>query len=216
MLDWLTHFFSVVCGQDLGHTWAPGGIPLPCCQRCLGLYAGAAVAAGLHLWLRPRLTGRFLGVHGAFLLAMAPFGFHWAPQGPALRTATGVLFGFAALTYLWLPLAGSHADKGNLCSYLPSVVHFFPRLRLRRAVEAASSRQTPALRYAFGLLAALILAPVLAALGGKVAAYLLSGLASVGALALAGLAVLNAVLGLAILARMVRSLGGAPPTADTR
>ncbi len=197
MLDWLNHFFSVVCGQDLGHTWAPGGIPLPCCQRCLGLYAGAAVAAGLHLWLRPRLTGRFLGVHGAFLLAMAPFGFHWAPQGPALRTATGILFGFAALTYLWLPLAGSYADKGAPCS-------------------SVSSRQTPALRYAFGLLAALILAPVLAALGGKAAAYLLSGLASVGALAFAGLAVLNAVLGLAILARMVRSLGGAPPTADTR
>jgi len=120
---------------------------------------------------------------------MAPFGFHWAPQGPALRTATGVLFGFAVLTYLWLPLAGSYADKGNPCS---------------------------SVRYAFGLLAALILAPVLAALGGKVAAYLLSGLAGVGALALAGLAVLNAVLGLAILARMVRSLGGAPPTADTR
>ncbi|MGO9201033.1 MAG: DUF2085 domain-containing protein [Limisphaerales bacterium] len=197
MLDWLNHFFSVVCGQDLGHTWAPGGIPLPCCQRCLGLYAGAAVAAGLHLWLRPRLTGRFLGVHGAFLLAMAPFGFHWAPQGPALRTATGILFGFAALTYLWLPLAGSYADKGAPCS-------------------SVSSRQTPALRYAFGLLAALILAPVLAALGGKAAAYLLSGLASLGALAFAGLAVLNAVLGLAILARMVRSLGGAPPTADTR
>ena len=197
MLDWLNHFFSVVCGQDLGHTWAPGGIPLPCCQRCLGLYAGAAVAAGLHLWLRPRLTGRFLGVHGAFLLAMAPFGFHWAPQGPALRTATGILFGFAALTYCGCRWPVHTRTKEAPCS-------------------SVSSRQTPALRYAFGLLAALILAPVLAALGGKAAAYLLSGLASLGALAFAGLAVLNAVLGLAILARMVRSLGGAPPTADTR
>ena len=78
---------------------------LPCCQRCTGLYVGAGVAALLHLWLRPRLSGRFLEIHGAFLLVMVPFGFHWVAQGPVLRTLTGVLFGFAVVTFLWLPLS---------------------------------------------------------------------------------------------------------------
>jgi uncharacterized membrane protein len=104
MLEILNHLFAAVCGQNPDHTWAPGGILLPCCQRCLGLYAGAAVAIAMHWWLRPRLTTRFLEVHGAFLLLMAPFGFHWVPQGPALRTITGMLFGFGVVTYLWLPV----------------------------------------------------------------------------------------------------------------
>jgi len=105
MPETFTHWFTAVCGQDPGHTWAPGGILLPCCQRCTGLYVGAGVAVLLHLWLRPRLSGRFLEIHGAFLLAMVPFGFHWVAQGPILRTLSGVLFGFAVVTFLWLPLS---------------------------------------------------------------------------------------------------------------
>ena len=105
MPEILAHWFAAVCGQDPGHTWAPGGILLPCCQRCTGLYVGAAVAMLLHLWLRPKLTGRFLEIHGAFLLAMVPLGFHWVAQGPVLRTISGVLFGFAVVTFLWLPLS---------------------------------------------------------------------------------------------------------------
>lgn len=104
MPEILAHWFAAVCGQDPGHTWAPGGILLPCCQRCTGLYVGASVAMLLHLWLRPKLTGRFLEIHGGFLLAMVPFGFHWVAQGPVLRALSGVLFGFAVVTFLWLPL----------------------------------------------------------------------------------------------------------------
>jgi uncharacterized membrane protein len=102
MLDILTHLFAAVCGQAPAHTWAPGGIFLPCCQRCTGLYAGAAVAAFLHWRFRPILSARFLEVHGVFLLLMAPFGFHWVAQGPVLRTVTGMLFGFGVVTFLWL------------------------------------------------------------------------------------------------------------------
>jgi len=83
---------GLVCGQNAEHTWAPGEVLLPCCQRCTGLYVGAGVAALLHRWLRPRLSGRFLEMHGAFLVLMVPFGFHWLSQGPALRAAMGVLF----------------------------------------------------------------------------------------------------------------------------
>ncbi len=104
MPDLLGQFFGLLCGQEPGHTWAPGGILLPCCQRCTGLYVGAFVAALAHICFRPKLTGRFLEIHGLFLLLMVPFGFHWLPQGPALRGATGVLYGSAVATFLWLPL----------------------------------------------------------------------------------------------------------------
>ena len=65
----------------------------------------------LHLWLKPKFSNRFLLVHGAFLLLMAPFGFHWLPQGPVLRTMTGVLFGFGVVTFLWLQPAARGAPQ---------------------------------------------------------------------------------------------------------
>jgi len=95
-----------VCGQDPGHTWSPGGLPLSWCQRCTGLYAGACIAAWLHLWSRPRSNGRFLEAHGLMLALMVPFGFHWVSQGPVLRAVSGVLFGAAVVTFLWLPVSG--------------------------------------------------------------------------------------------------------------
>jgi uncharacterized membrane protein len=105
-MEVLNHAFALVCGQNPGHTWTPGGMLLPCCQRCTGLYVGAGMAALLHFWLRPRLSARFLEAHGAFLVFMAPFGFHWLAHGPEMRTITGVLFGFAVVTFLLLPLVG--------------------------------------------------------------------------------------------------------------
>jgi hypothetical protein len=147
---------------------------LPCCQRCTGLYVGAGVAALLHLWLRPKLSGRFLEIHGTFLLAMAPFGFHWAPDGPVLRTLTGVLFGFAVVTFLWLPLSP-------------------------RAGEGASRslhKRSCAGSYFLVLGATLILLPAVARLGGTVAACALSGLVFLGALALIALGLGNLSLGL--------------------
>jgi uncharacterized membrane protein len=104
-LETLNHTFSWVCGQNPDHTWIPGGLPLPCCQRCTGLYVGAAVAVLLHLALKPLPTARFLQIHGLFLLLMVPFGFHWLPQGELLRAGTGVLFGFGVVTFLSLKLS---------------------------------------------------------------------------------------------------------------
>ena len=169
MLDVLSHMFAAVCGQNPGHTWAPGGLLLPCCQRCTGLYVGAGVAALLHVWLRPKLTGRFLEIHGAFLLAMAPFGLHWVAQGPALRTASGVLFGFAVVTFLWLPLSSRftlHVSRASMRSYFLLV----------------------------GV--TLVLLPMAASVGGTFAAYALSGLIAWGGLALLALVAANVILGL--------------------
>ncbi len=209
---------------------------LPCCQRCLGLYVGAAVAAGSHLWLRPRLTGRFLELHGAFLLCMLPFGFHWLPQGPLLRTITGVLFGFGVVTFLWLPMKRS-ADfqsavsptSSRLTSRILEAVRSAGRpqignLRYSRleicatglagrdqseARPGASKRWRPALRaaaYFVALAATLVLLPRLAAQGGMWAAYALSALAFSGAIALGALVLADLGAGLRGTVPLVRRL----------
>jgi hypothetical protein len=154
---------------------------LPFCQRCTGLYVGACVATVLHLWLRPSMSGRFLGIHAGFLLAMAPFGFHWVAQGPVLRTLTGVLFGFAVITFLWLPLKARAEDlraRGNGT----------------RERDFPQADETPALLWVG---ATLLLLPTITSWGGTIAAYTLSGLAFCGALALVTLIVANSALGFA-------------------
>ena len=185
MPEIFAHWFAAVCGQDPGHTWTPGGMLLPCCQRCTGLYIGAVVAVLLHLWLRPRLSGRFLEIHGAFLLAMVPLGFHWVAQGPILRTLSGVLFGFAVVTFLWLPLS--------------------QRVRRRTAWPHALPLRAEWL-YFLVLVTTLMLLPTTAILGGTFAAYGLSSLAFSGALALVALVIGDISLALAGAVRLVRSL----------
>jgi uncharacterized membrane protein len=177
----LHHLFAFVCGQYSDHTWAPGGIMLPVCQRCIGLYAGAAVAMALHLWLRPRLSARFLEMHGAFLLLMVPFGFHWLPQGPVLRAITGVLFAFGVVTYLWLP----------------------QRQMANRKWQKNNSRSSGVL-YTAILVAMLFLIPALAIWGGKPGAWCLCSLTCIGALSLAALAVADICLSIAGCIRAAR------------
>lgn len=202
MFDNLIHLFSFLCGQNPEHTWAPGGIPLPCCQRCLGLYAGAAIAAWLHFWLRPELSGRFLKVHGVFLLLMVPFGYHWLPQVPTLRSFTGVLFGFGVVAFLrlnlpWLrmPRAESHEP---LLKQIPGFecASGYAEHSLRSRASRSSAPNDRHRRYAAVLVATLVLLPLLASRGGQTAAYVLSGLAFFGALALCLLVAATIALGL--------------------
>ena len=184
MLDVFAHWFAAVCAQTPGHTWAPGGMLLPCCQRCTGLYVVAGMAALLHLWARPKLSGRFLEIHGAFLVVMAPFGFHWVAQGPVLRTLTGVLFGFAVVTFLWLPLSQRAGEPASRLVWARHSVWFY-----------------------FAILGAmLVLLPTAAMLGGAFAAYVLSGLAFWGAVALVALVVGDVSLGLLGALRLLRRL----------
>jgi uncharacterized membrane protein len=179
MFDALGHFFAAVCGQNPDHIWSPGGLWLPCCQRCTGLYVDACVAALLHLWLRPKLSDRLLQVHGAFLLLMVPYGFHWLPQGPDLRTITGALFGFGIVTFLWLTPAA-------------------------RWTKAWATKPDATTIYSFGVITTLALLPTFAAQGGRVAVYVLSLLVTFGALVLGALVVANVGLGLLGAARFVR------------
>jgi hypothetical protein len=147
MFDSVRYIFSFVCGQDLMHTWAPGGVALPFCQRCTGLYVGAVLAV-LLLCLRPALDGRFRRIHVALLFLMAPFGFHLAPEGPFLRTMSGQWFAFGIVGLLWV--------------YAGSV--------FRRKVEPR--KHGTALYLSCGM-GSLILLPFLALHGGVVSAFVL-------------------------------------------
>ncbi len=181
MLDGLSQLFSAVCGQNPAHTWAPGGLLLPCCQRCTGLYAGAALAALLHWTLKPKLTARFLELHGLFLLLMVPFGFHWVAHGPVMRSITGVLFGFGLVAFLSLNLRMPPTEV--------------PTQR-RKGAEVGRetvgvSQRAWRLAYWLGLGAAVAGVPVAAAGGGQVVAYLLATLCAAGSVALGLLALVN-------------------------
>jgi uncharacterized membrane protein len=102
MNDFLERAFSFLCGQDPAHTWAPSGAPLPFCERCTGLYVGAAIAMLLLILCKPVLDARFRWLHAALLVLMAPFGFHLVPQGPVLRTMSGYWFAFGIVGLLRL------------------------------------------------------------------------------------------------------------------
>jgi len=169
MQDLLQSIFGWVCGQDPAHSWAPGGLTLPCCQRCLGLYVGACVAGLLHFAGRPRLSGRFLETHGLMLLMMVPLGFHWVAQGPAVRAVSGVLFGAGVVTFLWLPLSA--------------------RLPVRVAGRTS--------RYTAWLAITALAVPLLGEFGGWWAGVSLSALALAGMAALALLVGADVLLGLA-------------------
>jgi uncharacterized membrane protein len=201
MLDVLTQLFAAVCGQNPGHTWAPGGMLLPCCQRCTGLYLGAGVAALLHLWLRPKLSGRFLEIHGAFLLFMAPFGFHWVEQGPAMRTITGVLFSFAVVTYLRLPLGGRAGESE--ARPLPGGGR---DTRGAGKMPAPRRLQSAVGCYFLILGATVVLLPLTASLGETVAGYVLIGLVAWGAVALFALVAANVSFALCVALRWLRRL----------
>lgn len=160
----LHQFFSHICGQV--HVWNVGGAPLPVCQRCTGLYVGAACAVALWFAFRPRPTHAVLWLHGAALLLMIPFGYHLVPQNAVVRTLTGYIFAFGLVYFLLLVPA--------------------ERLRLRATVHVV--------RYGTG--AATCAAALIALLrsGGSAAAALLAWAIVAGWAALALLATANLAL----------------------
>jgi uncharacterized membrane protein len=93
------------------------GAPLAVCDRCLGLYSGLVFGiAGV--WGARRLWRRAGRADGLVLLAAAlPMGADWA--GPLLglwantpwsRSATGLLFGLAAGSFVAWRVAGRRAS----------------------------------------------------------------------------------------------------------
>lgn len=188
-MDTLFHVFGRVCGQQIDHTWLPGGLPLPVCQRCTGLYIGAVLAAVLLVWFRPRLERWFLWLHGLFLVAMAPCGLHWIGNGPQARTISGLVFGAAVVLFLTLwpaevfgvgtgterlespPTSGGAGARGIL------------RLRIRDRSGSGC--------YVIGLGAAAVVVPVVCDSGGSIAAGVLAAGIVAGALILGALVIWN-------------------------
>ena len=180
MAAWLNAVFGLVCGQAAAHTWSPGGVLLPLCERCTGLYGGAASALALHLTLRIRPNARFLQVHGGFLLLMIPLGYHWVPQDALVRTLSGVLFGAGLVSFMWV---------------VPGPC----------AVAARAPGRAQWLLYTAGIVCALVVIPASAAWGGRRAWYSLASLATIGLAGLAALALANVGLGAMSLRRPWRA-----------
>lgn len=177
MLELLRHVFGWVCGQNPAHTWSPGGELLPLCQRCTGVYVGAFVAALLHLIRRPAPTPRWLWLNGAFLLFMLPSGFYWIPQNADWRCASGILFGFGLVSFLWLTL---------------------PR---KVAIESGKSSRSQIAAVTVSLAAALVATPLFAEHGNAIAASILVVACVAGTLALTALLLANLFILLNRLAR---------------
>jgi uncharacterized membrane protein len=166
MTDFMQGTFSLVCGQNPLHTWYPGGAPLPFCQRCTGLYTGAAIAFLLLCLFRPQRGARYRWLHGMLLLLMTPFGFHLVPQDAFLRTLSGEWFGFGVVGLLWLQPAAKWRVPAN---------------------RVASGGKLHLLIGAMSL----ILLPALARWGGGFAAAMLPWLAFAGLGTLTGLLLAN-------------------------
>jgi uncharacterized membrane protein len=163
MHNFLFHIFSLVCGENPQHIWSPGGQPLPCCERCTGLYVAALVAVILRLSFQPCISKRFLQIHVLCLLQLGLFIFPWLPQSPVLRTISGSLFGFGVVAFLWPAVASWHR----------------PLNKFRTRV------------YLSGMTVCLALTPIIAKWGGVIGANVLMILVLAGALALVVLIAIN-------------------------
>jgi hypothetical protein len=120
----------------------------------VGLYIGACVALLLHLVLRPGLSRRFLAVHGLFLAIVAPFGFHWLPQGPSLRIITGVLCGFGVATFLWVMPADHWIRRSGHPAARSTAWYSLSLAAVLVLLPLAASWDTPAARWVLDVLAA--------------------------------------------------------------
>ncbi len=101
-MDIVTQFFSYLCGQ--GRCFIVDGQALPICQRCFGLYVGAALTGGwllvTGLWKRG-LPGRKVIILNLIVLLTAMLGgIHLIDLGPRWRLLCGLWTGHVAI--LWL------------------------------------------------------------------------------------------------------------------
>lgn len=101
-MDTMTSLFSHVCGQ--GRSFWVDGLALPVCERCLGLYVGAAITATWLLLTRVHHQGLARGaalvVQLAVLLAALLGGLHVIDAGPRWRFACGLWTGHVAIVWL--------------------------------------------------------------------------------------------------------------------
>ena len=89
---------SQICHQITERSFAYGGVQLPVCARCFGLYLSGAVGAALAWWWRPRPVR---WSRGALLVAAIPTAVTWTLEFAGLAGFSNVSRALAAL-----PLGG--------------------------------------------------------------------------------------------------------------
>jgi len=117
--------FSHLCHQEAARCWAPGGVVLAFCQRCTGVYAGAALALLLLPLMRFKPTKKVLLIHGLFIIQMVIFGFHLIPHSATLRTLSGQLFIIGVFYFLWLNVQNRwdlFQTNRSPCSYFGGII----------------------------------------------------------------------------------------------
>lgn len=98
----MTDLGAYVCGQQ--RCFVVDGVPLPVCQRCLGLYAGAALTwGGLLLggaWRRTLPPRPVVALQAVALIAALLGGLHVIDGGPAWRLLCGLWTGHVVVVWL--------------------------------------------------------------------------------------------------------------------
>jgi hypothetical protein len=129
-MDPITSIFSHLCGQ--GRCFIVDGSPLPVCQRCLGLYVGAALTMawliGTGLWRRGLPSGKVAIVQMAALGLAMMGGMHVIDTGPSWRLACGLWTGHVCI--IW-----SMGGSGALWRSLRTGRNGWPCWPARRRVE---------------------------------------------------------------------------------
>ncbi|MDB6026312.1 MAG: hypothetical protein JWM68_2535 [Verrucomicrobiales bacterium] len=96
-MDFLTKCLSWVCGQAADRSWVFGDEMFPLCQRCTGIYAGAAIAAIIFCCTRRRPHRWTMMIHVLLVGQIIPAGLHWCFDTPVLRTLSGGWFGIGLI-----------------------------------------------------------------------------------------------------------------------
>ena len=98
----IQELFSYVCGQ--GRCFVVDGMPMPLCQRCLGLYIAVVMTCAgilsMRTWQAGLPSARVAYAHIAMLLAALAGGIHIIDLGPTWRFMCGAWTGHVAI--LWL------------------------------------------------------------------------------------------------------------------
>lgn len=138
--DWiltLAHWFgSAVCGQLPEHTYSLGGVPLPLCARCTGMYVGALSGLVFYSCRNPRSASLPRSWHAVFL----PLSFSlWAADG-----VNSLLASFAGFPHLYPPENALRLASGALMGItLASLIFVLFNSVIWRDVNPAPILATP-------------------------------------------------------------------------
>lgn len=94
------HAFATICHQMPDRTFHVDAVPLALCHRCLGVFAGLAMGAGIGLTSRASRERAYRHAGGFIVVALVPLALDWTldvvgliRNTTASRFATGAVFG---------------------------------------------------------------------------------------------------------------------------